>query len=72
MYTSVMGWELSRLEIYIKISPGTVISFEYLAEVKRESPWSDASTAWTTQDFHRKVSTEDEFIIQDVSTKTEG
>lgn len=36
MYTSVMVWELSRLEIYIKISPGTVISLEYLEEVNKK------------------------------------
>lgn len=43
MCTSVMVWELSRLEIYIQISPGTVISMEYLGEVNQESLWSDIS-----------------------------
>lgn len=42
---------LSRLEIYIKISPGTVMSLEYLAEVNRKSLCSDTSTAQATQDF---------------------
>lgn len=32
-----MIWKLSGLEIYIKISPGTVISLECLAEVNRKS-----------------------------------
>lgn len=48
-----------------------VLSLEYLAEVNRKSLWSDTSTAWATQDFHKKFSIEDEFIIQHIGTKTE-
>lgn len=38
-----MIWKLSGLEIYIKISPGTVISLEHLADVNGKSLWSDTS-----------------------------